>query len=430
MASPDMDLYDILSVPRDASSAQIKKAYHKAALASHPDKVPEAEREEADIKFKSISQAYEILSDDQTRAAYDQHGMAAFEKGMPGGGPDMDDILAQMFGGMGGMGGGMGGMPGMGGFGGDAAGGRARKGRSEVQEYECSLEELYKGKTTKFASTKNVICPSCEGRGGKEKAKGKKCGSCEGKGSRTMLRPIAPGLVTQETVPCGTCNGRGSYFADKDKCKKCKGKRVISQRKILELYVPRGAREGEKIVLAGEADQVPDQEPGDLVFEVTEKPHDTFVRAGADLSCELEISLQEALTGIDRVVVKHLDGRGLRLTVEQPRGKVLRPDDVLLIRGEGMPVKRSDDRGDLYLVIRVKFPEDGWLLDEAALNKVKDVLPEDKSKAIDAETEDEITFEKVDNMDGFGAGSDDPRAGAEWEDDDDEGPGETQCQQQ
>ncbi|KAG8631561.1 hypothetical protein KVT40_000701 [Elsinoe batatas] len=434
MASQEEDLYETLSIPRTASAAEIKKAYHRAALSSHPDKVPASERESADIKFKSISRAYEILSDEQTRHLYDQHGMAAFEKGGPGGGGpggmDMEDILAQMFGGMGGGSGGFGMGGGMPGMGGEGPGQGRRKGRSEVQEYEVTLEELYKGKTTKFASTKNVICPGCSGSGGKEKAKGKKCGSCEGKGSRTMLRPVGPGLVTQETVPCGTCKGRGLYYADKDKCKKCKGMRTISQKKILELYVPRGAREGEKIVLAGEADQVPDQEPGDLVFEITEKQHETFIRAGADLSCELEISLREALTGIDRVVVKHLDGRGLKLTVQQPKGKVLRPDDVLLIKGEGMPMKRSDSKGDLYLVIRVKFPEDGWLVDEPALKKVRDVLPTDTPTAVDAETVDDITYELVENMDGFGAGSGDPRAGAEWEDDDDEEGGEPQCQQQ
>ena len=159
----------------------------QAALSSHPDKVPEDEREEADIKFKGISQAYEILSDDQNRELYDRHGMSAFEKGgMPGGagGPDLDDILAQMFGGMGGMGGQFEGMHGS--FGGPGMGGpgRSRKSKNEVQEYEVTLEELYKGKTTKFASTKNVICSSCDGRGGKEKAKSKKCGTCDGKGTR------------------------------------------------------------------------------------------------------------------------------------------------------------------------------------------------------------------------------------------------------
>ena len=120
---------------------------------------------------------------------YDQHGMAAFERGGGGGGagPDLDDILAQMFGGLGGMpgGGGFEGMHGsFGGPGGPGGGGRGgpRKSRNEVQEYEVTLEELYKGKTTKFASTKNVICEHCKGSGGKERAKAKKCGTCDGKG--------------------------------------------------------------------------------------------------------------------------------------------------------------------------------------------------------------------------------------------------------
>jgi len=181
----EQDLYGLLGISRDASKAEVKKAYHKAALTSHPDKVPEAEREEADVKFKAISQAYEILSDDQKRGIYDEGGMAAFERGgMPGGpgGPDLDDILAQMFGGMGGGMPGGGPFEGMHGSFGGGGGGRSRKSKNEVQEYEVTLEELYKGKTTRFASTKNVVCEHCKGSGGKEKAKARKCGTCDGKG--------------------------------------------------------------------------------------------------------------------------------------------------------------------------------------------------------------------------------------------------------
>lgn len=149
-------------------------------MAHHPDKVAEDQREEAEIRFKSAKQAYEILNDDEKRHLYDTHGMAAFDpsKGMGGGGPDMDDIFAQMFGG---MGGGFGGMPGMGGMG----GGRnvPRKGRSVEQEYEVSLEELYKGKTTKFSNTKNIVCSNCKGSGGKQGAKSHACGMCGGQGA-------------------------------------------------------------------------------------------------------------------------------------------------------------------------------------------------------------------------------------------------------
>ncbi|SMR46023.1 unnamed protein product [Zymoseptoria tritici ST99CH_1A5] len=444
MASEEIDLYEVLNIQRGATKAEIKKAYHKAALSSHPDKVAPEEREQADIAFKSISQAYEILSDDDTRHLYDQHGMAAFDKssGMGGGQPDLDDLLAQMFGGMGGgMGGGFEGFPGMGGMGGGGGGPgrpqRKTKGRSERQQYQVTLEELYKGKTTRFASTKNIICSHCHGSGGKsEKTKPKTCETCKGRGQTTRLQPVGPGMVTQQTVPCNTCAGRGSFYADKDKCKRCKGVRTVKEKKILEMYIPRGAREGEQIVLAGEADQSPDDsEPGDIVFELVEAQHEVFHRAGSDLQAEVEISLVEALTGFDRVVLTHLDGRGLQLCVKQPDGKVLRPDDVIKVVGEGMPMKKSDARGDLYLTLKINFPEDGWLKTPAEVEKVRAVLPKVEKKEYKVgETpeviEEVLDWEVVQDLEGFGAGSDDPRAaGAEWEDDDEgaEGP---QCAQQ
>lgn len=173
---------EILNISKGASKVEIKKAYHRAALSSHPDKVAEHEREEAEARFKSVQQAYDILSDDDKRHLYDTHGMSAFQGGAGGGGagePDLDDILQQMFG-MG-MGGG-GGMPGMGGGAGPRRRG-PRKGPNEEQEYEVTLEELYKGKTTRFASTKNVICETCKGSGGRDKAKPLKCSSCNGQGT-------------------------------------------------------------------------------------------------------------------------------------------------------------------------------------------------------------------------------------------------------
>lgn len=369
---------------------------------------------------------------------YDQHGMAAFEKGNGAGGaggPDLDDILAQMFGGMGG-----GAFEGMhGSFGGGAGGPgpnkkRRGKGQPEVQQYEVTLEELYKGKTTRFASTKNVICEHCRGSGGKEKAKPKTCDTCKGRGSTVKLQPVGPGMVTQVTVPCGTCNARGSFYVDKDKCKKCKGARTVKQKKMLELYIPRGSREGERIVLAGEADQDPDDsEPGDIIFELVEEQHKTFNRAGADLQADLNITLSEALTGFNRVVVVHLDGRGIAMNVQQPEGRVLRPDEVLKIAGEGMPHKRSDARGDLYLTVDIKFPEDGWLKSQAAVDQVKAVLPRPEKIEYKSgetpETVDEVSFETIDNLEGFGGDSDDPRGGAEWEDDEEEG-AQPQCAQQ
>lgn len=196
---------------------------------------------------------------------------------------------------------------------------------------------------------------------------------------------------------------------------------------MLELYIPRGAREGERIVLAGEADQLPDQEPGDIIFTLSETPHDVFERAGADLRAELKVSLAEALTGFNRVVITHLDGRGIKMNVQQPNGNVLRPGQLLKIEGEGMPIKKSDARGDLYLVVDVEFPKDGWLKSEAAVQKVRDALPKDDKDDSKHEDVEEVEIDWDADMEEFGAGSGDPRAGgAEWEDED-EGEGGPQC---
>ncbi|KAF2659851.1 DnaJ-domain-containing protein [Lophiostoma macrostomum CBS 122681] len=422
----EIDLYEVLGITNGASKAEIKKAYHKAALSHHPDKVAEEERDEAEVRFKSAKQAYEILSDDDKRHLYDTHGMSAFDpsKGGMGEGPDMDDIFAQMFGGMGGFGG----MPGMGGMPGGPGGRNVpRKGRNVEQEYEVTLEELYKGKTTKFSNTKNVVCQQCKGSGGKAGAKSHACSVCSGKGSKAVLRQVGPGLVTQETVPCSTCAGSGQLFKDKERCKKCKGKKVTESKNVLELYIPRGARQGDRIVLAGEADQLPDQEPGDIIFTLTEAEHDVFDRAGADLKAELRISLVEALTGFNRVVLTHLDGRGIQLNVKQPNGQILRPGQVLRVPGEGMPVKKSDHKGDLFLVVEIDFPEDGWIRNDAAIQKIRDALPppEDPEEPI-PEDIDEVEFEFDADEGEFGAGSGDPRAGGDWEDDEEE-EGGPQC---
>jgi DnaJ family protein A protein 2 len=231
----------------------------------------------------------------------------------------------------------------------------------------------------------------------------------------------------QEQAVCGNCEGSGSVFKDKDRCKKCKGKRVVQTRKMLELYIPRGSRQGDKIVLQGEADQVPDQEPGDIIFELQETPHEKFRRAGGDLAADIHITLAEALTGFNRVVLTHLDGRGIQ--IHPPKGHVLRPDQVLRIEGEGMYMKKSDARGDLFLIVNIEFPEDGWLQDEAAVASLRKLLPP-PPPALKADTVDEVEYDGDATMEDFGAGSDDPRGGAEWEDDEDDEESGPQCAQQ
>lgn len=360
--------------------------------------MPEDQREEADVKFKAVSQAYEILYDEEKRHLYDTHGMSAFESGRGGGpgGPevDLDDILAQMFGG----GGGMGGMPP--GFGGPAGPKRPRKGLDEEQEYRVSLEELYKGKTVKFASTKNVICSHCKGTGGKEKVKPKTCERCQGHGITQGLRSVGPGLVTRETVTCDACTGTGHIYKEKDRCRKCKGKRTTSERKALELYIPRGSMQGEKIVLEGEADQIPDQKPGDIVFTLIEEEHEIFQRAGHDLTAELHVTLAEALCGFSKVVLSHLDGRGIH--INHPKGKVLKPDQVLKVHGEGMPQKKTDTKGDLFLVVKIEFPKNGWANSDASFASIEALLPKSEVQPITTEIVDEVEYDEDANIEEVG----------------------------
>ncbi|KAI4201044.1 MAG: hypothetical protein LQ346_002247 [Caloplaca aetnensis] len=404
-----------------------------AALSSHPDKVSENERAAADVKFKSISKAYEILSDDDKREMYDAHGMAAFEAGNPMGAEvDLDDLLAQMFG-MG-MNGAAGGGPGSGSR-------RPRKGDSEEQAYTVTLEELYKGKTTKFATRHNIICKNCKGSGGKDKAKPKECSACHGRGMQQGLKAVGPGLMTQETVICNSCKGTGKVYREKERCKKCKGERVVEEKKVLELYIPRGSkyihspialhrtltnfREGDKIVIEGEADQLPDQEPGDIVFNLVEAEHSTFRRDGPDLLAEIHIDLSEALCGFSRTVIKHLDGRGIEVKHPQPGGGPLKPGSVLKVAGEGMPHKKSDLRGDLYLIINVDFPDGRWLDQDQRKDKLRALLPK-SDHSFQTEMVDEVNYEEMENLEGFGSGE----QGDEWEDEDDEGTSQPQCAQQ
>lgn len=174
-------------------------------------------------------------------------------------------------------------------------------------------------------------------------------------------------------------------------------------------------REGDKIVLEGEADQVPDQEPGDIVFRLVQGEHPIFERAGADLQATIDITLAEALTGFSRVVLKHLDERGIE--IKHPAGKVLSSGQVLKVAGEGMPIKRSDSRGDLYLIVNVKFPEENWKPTPAMLEKLKEVLPKPEPP-ITATTVDEVDYDPKAKLEDFGAK--DAHGGSAWEDEDDE----------
>lgn len=199
--------YDMLGVDKNATYDEIKKSYRKKAVKEHPDKGGDPE------KFKELTNAYQVLSDKDKREIYDRHGEDGIKEGR--GGMQGGDIFSQMFGGGGGR----------------QAG--PKKGKSVQHTIKVTLEEIYKGKTTKIAVNRDRCCKGCDGRGGKDGANST-CPGCKGRGMRTQMTMLGPGMYSQSTGPCSDCGGSGECIDEENKCKDCNGKKVIKEKKVLE----------------------------------------------------------------------------------------------------------------------------------------------------------------------------------------------------
>lgn len=351
----DTKFYDLLNVAPTASETEIKKGYRKAALKYHPDKNPS---EEAAEKFKEITAAYEILSDSQKREVYDQYGIEGLQGGGPGGmgGMNADDLFSQFFGG-GGM------------FGGAGAQRGPQRGHDIKHSIGATLEELYKGRTAKLALNKTILCKTCDGRGGKAGAV-KKCTSCGGSGVKFVTRQMGP-MVQRFQTTCTECQGAGDIINPKDRCKSCSGKKTQSERKILEVHIEPGMKDGQRIVFRGEGDQEPDVVPGDVIFVVDEKPHSTFKRRGDDLIYDYEVDLLTALAG-GEFYIKHVSGEYLKVVIIP--GEVIGPNSIKVVEGKGMPIQKLGGYGNLFIKFTVKFPSNNFTSEEN-LKKLEEILP-------------------------------------------------------
>lgn len=271
----------------------------------------------AEEKFKEISHAYEILSDSQKRQIYDQYGEAGLEGGAGGGGGmAAEDLFAQFFGG-----GSFGGM-----FSGMHQNRAPPKAKTIHHIHNVSLEDIYRGKVSKLALQRSIICPKCDGRGGKEGAV-RRCAGCDGQGMKTMMRQMGPMIQRFQTV-CPDCNGEGEIFKDKDRCKQCMGKKTVVDRKVLHVHVDRGMKSGTKVEFRGEGDQAPGVQPGDVVFQIEQKPHPRFTRKDDDLLYHADIELVTALAG-GTIFIEHLDERWLN--VEILPGEAIAPSKFKLL---------------------------------------------------------------------------------------------------
>ncbi|KZV97452.1 DnaJ-domain-containing protein [Exidia glandulosa HHB12029] len=417
----DNTLYELLGVESSATDDEIKKAYRKKAMQHHPDKNPNDPS--AHQKFQEMAHAYDVLSDPQMRSVYDRGGLEALQAGSGPGGMTHDDIFETLFGG----GFQFGFDFGHGGGGGPGMRSRQNKGEDTVVPLDVTLEDLFNGKTIKMTMEKEIICSVCTGTGARTGHKPKKCSRCDGKGFTFASNSNGRNSIGMQQVMCTDCEGAGVRLKEKDRCKKCKGECTVKEKKRQEINIDRGMGDREKIVLAGEGDQRPGVPPGDVIFALRVAPHAAFQRAGQDLLASVRITLSEALLGFSRVVLTHLDGRGIR--VASPRGKVIRPNDAIVVKGEGMPVRNfgapgaTQARGDLFVVFEVEMPDADWLksVDVSALEKL---LPPRKPPMVPAPAVvQDVRYEPTD-IAAFGEGDEEG-----WEDehsDDDE----PECQTQ
>jgi len=408
----ETEYYDLLGVAPQVDIADIKKAYKKMAIKYHPDKNPN--NPEAVDKFKQVSEAYEVLSNEEKRKLYDQYGKEAMKEGVHS---SAEDIFSQFFGG------------GFSSFFGGGGGNRGpRKGDDIVHEIPCTLEDLYKGKTTKLAVTRNVICTKCEGSGTKDKnTPSGKCKTCDGRGIRIIMKQLGPGMIQQMQTVCNECGGKGETVKEEDKCKNCKGKKVTKEKKILQVYVDKGMKHGQKIVFSGEADEAPGVEAGDIIFVVTEKKHDVFKRNGNDLLFEYKLTLLEALCGFS-FTIKHLDERDLLIKSE--KGDIIKLDDIRMLEGEGMPQhKRPFEKGNLYIHFTIEFPKQGSITPQQ-MKLLQEILPPGRPAPKPTDDMEEFELKRVPEANQRGGGQ--RRRGESYEDEEESGGGgqRGQCAQQ
>ena len=329
------DFYDILGVSKSADADELKRAYRKLAMQLHPDRNPGDKS--AEQKFKGINEAYDVLKDDQKRAAYDRFGHAAFENGSRGPGDfaggfsgGFADIFEEMFGAMGG-------------------GRRTQAGPSRGSDLrynlEVSLEDAFRGKQTTVRVATFANCDSCKGSGAEPGTSPAACRTCHGHGRVRAQQ----GFFTIER-PCPTCQGSGQVI--EKPCRPCGGQGRVRREKTLSVNIPAGVEDGIRIRLGGEGEVgIRGAAAGDLFIFISVTPHRIFQRDGAHIHCRVPLPITTAALG-GTIEVPTVDGSRTRVTV--PAGT--QSGHQFRLRGKGMTVLRSPARGDMFIEAVVEIP--------------------------------------------------------------------------
>ncbi|NOW44302.1 molecular chaperone DnaJ [Novosphingobium sp. SG751A] len=336
--SAEIDYYELLEVSRDADDATLKSSYRKLAMKFHPDRNPGCNESEA--KFKQISEAYDCLKDPQKRAAYDRFGHAAFQNGGPGAGGggfhgggdfgDIGDIFESIFGNA---------------FGGGGARQQPRRGADLRYDLEIGLEDAFHGKTVEIEVEVATSCEPCAGTGAQPGTGKRRCNLCGGHGK---VRAQQGFFMVERTCP--TCHGRGEVI--EKPCKKCHGEGRVDQRKKLEVAIPKGVDNGNRIRLSGKGEAGPNgSPPGDLYIFLHIRRHAVFDRENTTLLTRAPISFTTAALG-GQIEIPGMDG--VRHVIDIPAG--IQTGKQLQKRGAGMPVLNGRGVGDLVVEVAVETP--------------------------------------------------------------------------
>ncbi len=359
------DYYEILSIERNASGDEIKRAYRKLAMKYHPDRNPGDT--EAEVRFKEAAEAYEVLSDAEKRQRYDQYGHSGLRgtSGYDFSHMDASDIFS-MFGDIFGEA-----------FGG---GGRRRRRRSGPQQglslqtqVDITLTEAFSGVEREIEFTRKDRCETCSGSGLKKGASPRPCVACGGQGQVQQ-----GGGFFRIVTTCPNCEGSGTSIAESDRCDDCHGSGAVPLKRAVKVKIPPGIHDGQSIRVAGEGE--PGERggpPGDLYVQVSVEPHEMFTREGDHLILQMPISFSQAALG-GKVEIPTIDGYE---TITIKRGT--QHGDMERLRSKGMPNLRNGHRGDMAVIYQIEIPRklskrQEQLLREFAESEDREVMPESK----------------------------------------------------
>ena len=332
------DYYEVLGVDKNASPDELKKAYRKLALKYHPDRNPGDK--EAEEKFKEAAEAYDVLSNPDKKARYDQFGHAGVDGAYGAGGMDMNDIFSQfgsIFGDL---------------FGGGFGGGSQRRvlrGTNLRIKVKLTLEEIERGCEKKIKVSKYVPCKSCGGTGSRD-GKTETCPHCHGSGVVTETKRTILGMMQTQNA-CPQCGGEGTIV--KDKCRDCHGDGIVKSDEIITINIPAGVQDGMQLAIHGQGNAAPRGGiAGDLIVLVEEQEHELFERQDANLYYNAFITFSQAALGAS-IEIPTLNGKvKIKIDPGTPSGRVVR------LRGKGLPVVNGYGRGDMLVCLNVWVPKE------------------------------------------------------------------------